>query len=459
VTLVTVCIPTRNQAPYLADAVRSALTQDVDELEVVVHDDASTDETPAVLEGVRDPRLRVLRHVQPRGIAANRNSCLADARGRYVAWLDSDDVLLPGSLKRRLDLLESQPSVGLVHGAVELIDETNRLLPPWPALFENDTVQPGAVAFRDLLESNTITTSTVVVRNSVQADVGGFSTHTGRTSSDWEMWMRLALRADVAYIAAPLARYRQHGGSITSNAQRTGERLRCDAKVTQQILRTERRRIMSPREAERTARISLAAKALTQAGDLYTAGQRREAARLIVLAARLAPRTAGVDAARLLFATMRGDDYGSYRATRHVLGALAAQLGPSRLGLRLGAAASSEKSYEELVARVAHRVRRLTPRSAEVATATKWDPTVLWLSRRRGVQFPDRRQMPDGYPREDDGVIAHLELLRGRGLTHLVFIASTMWWLEHYPRFAAHLDATAIRIHEDPDCVVYDLRR
>jgi hypothetical protein len=456
-TLVSVCIPTRNQAQYVAAAVGSALDQEVDDLEVLVHDDASTDATSDVLAGFDDPRLTVRRHPEPLGIAANRNSCLVDARGKYIAWLDSDDRYTAGSLACRLDLLEANPQAGLVHGAFDLIDDRDQALAPWPPLHSEDAILPTEVAFRELLQSNTITTSTVVARKSAHEAAGPFSGAAGRTSSDWEMWLRIALRADVAYTAKVVASYRQHADSISRSAAADGERLRSDIAVARRVLKTERRRIVDLREAERLARDSLAAKALGRAGELHTAGHRREAAAAVLLALRLAPRASGLDAVRLLTATLRGDDYGSFRATRRINGKLASRLGAGRVGTRLRAQATSEQLYERALLRAAAQVRRLTPRDARVATATKWDPTLLRLCRRHGVQFPDRRQMPDGYPRQDSEVVAHLELLRRTGITHLVFVASTLWWLEHYSGFARHLERRYRLLHADDDCAVWQL--
>jgi glycosyltransferase involved in cell wall biosynthesis len=458
VTLVSVCIPTRNQARYLAAAVESALAQPVEDLEVVVHDDASTDETAAVLAGFDDPRLRVTRHARPLGIAASRNALLEDARGAYIAWLDSDDRYTEGSLARRVRVLEDNPRVGLVHGAFDLIDDDDRPLRSWPAVHDGDTLQPGPVAFRALLQSNTITTSTVVARRSAHDEAGPFCEAVGRTSSDWDMWLRIALRTDVAYTTNVVASYRQHAGSISRPALAAGERLRCDMAVTRHVLRHERRRIPDPREAERLARNSLAAKAIARAGDLQTAGRRWHATGTVFLTLRLAPRAAGVDGFKLLVAVLRGDDYGSYRATRRINRKLGEQLGNGRLGESLRAQAAVDPVYERTVIHAARQVRRLTARDARVATVTKWDPTLLRLSRRRGVQFPDRRQMPDGYPRSGAEVVAHLELLRRRGVTHLVFLQSTLWWLEHYPAFAEHLRRRCHLLHSDPDCAVWQLR-
>jgi glycosyltransferase involved in cell wall biosynthesis len=418
VTLVSVCIPTRNQARYLATAVESALAQPVEDLEVVVHDDASTDGTAAVLADFDDPRLRVARHAKPLGIAASRNALLEDARGEYIAWLDSDDRFTEGSLARRVRLLQDNPCVGLVHGAFELIDDRDRPLRSWPAVHDGDTLQPGEVAFRELLQSNTITTSTVVARRSAHDAAGPFSENVGRTSSDWDMWLRIALRADVAYTASVVASYRQHADSISRPALADGERLRSDMAVTRNVLQHERRRIPDLREAALLARNSLAAKAIGRVGELHTGGRRWNAAAAAFLALRLAPRAAE----------------------------------------RLRAQSASDPAYERGVLRAARQVRRLTTRHARIATATKWDPTLLRLSRRHGVQFPDRRQMPDGYPRSDPEVIAHLELLRRRGVTHLVFLQSTLWWLDHYPDFAEHLHQRHRLLHTDADCVVWQLR-
>jgi hypothetical protein len=160
-----------------------------------------------------------------------------------------------------------------------------------------------------------------------------------------------------------------------------------------------------------------------------------------------------------MLATVRGDDYGCYRSTKHLLQALGEQLGPTRHGSRVLATASVEPRYEQTLVRVAARIRRLTPRDAQVATVTKWDPTLLRLSHRRGVQFPDRRQMPDGYPADAAAVIAHLEHLRSNGVTHLVFTSASVWWLEHYAPFAQHLESRYRVLRRDGDCVIYDVGR
>jgi hypothetical protein len=338
------------------------------------------------------------------------------------------------------------------------MDETGRALRDWPAPADADSIQPGPVAFRALITSNLITTSTVVVRRSAHQRSGGFCTRLGPSSSDWHMWLRIALHADVAYLTAAVARYRQHGGTI-SRATADGARLRCDRRVVESVLRTERGRIHDQSQTRVAAHAALAAKALVHAGDRQTAGQRRQAMRAALVAGQLAPGAVGRHAFGLLVAIARGDDYGCYTSTRAGLAGLADLVGPTPYGERLRKSAAPDPVYEASLERIARHLRAATSTDARVATVTKWDPTLLRLTGRRGLQFPDRRLLPDGYPRDDRAAVEHLELIRAAGATHLVFTWATAWWLDHYPQFADHLAGRYRLVRHDDDCVIYELRR
>ena len=111
---VSVLITVHNRERLIQDAIRSILTQTMSDLELIVLDDGSTDGTVAVVEGIDDPRLRLVRHDRNRGIPAARNSALEAATGEFVAWLDSDDLSRPERLKRQLHYLRANPSVALV---------------------------------------------------------------------------------------------------------------------------------------------------------------------------------------------------------------------------------------------------------------------------------------------------------------------------------------------------------
>lgn len=114
VPTVSVLIPVHNRQRYIADAVGSVLNQTLRDIEVIVADDGSTDATRAVVEAIGDPRLRVVAHDRNRGIPAARNLALSAATGRYVAWLDSDDVARPVRLAEQVAFLEAHPDVAMV---------------------------------------------------------------------------------------------------------------------------------------------------------------------------------------------------------------------------------------------------------------------------------------------------------------------------------------------------------
>ena len=109
--LVSVIVPTYNYGRYIAEALASILAQTVSDLEVIVVDDGSTDDTQEVLRRVTDPRVRVVQQ-EHAGTAAARNRGQAKARGQFIAWLDADDLWRPTFLERQLAVLEAEPEVG-----------------------------------------------------------------------------------------------------------------------------------------------------------------------------------------------------------------------------------------------------------------------------------------------------------------------------------------------------------
>jgi len=110
----SVIIATYNAGRFVGDAIRSVQAQTVDDLEIIVIDDGSTDETQDVLAGIRDPRLRVHR-ISNSGVSVARNTGMAMADGEFIAFLDADDLWRPTKLERQLALMQSAPEVGLCY--------------------------------------------------------------------------------------------------------------------------------------------------------------------------------------------------------------------------------------------------------------------------------------------------------------------------------------------------------
>lgn len=108
---ITVAMPVYNDADYVREAVDSILAQTFTDFTLLIVDDGSTDATPAILDSLADPRIRILRHERNLGRSAARNTALAAADSRYLAWMDADDISLPRRLERQAAFLDAHPDL------------------------------------------------------------------------------------------------------------------------------------------------------------------------------------------------------------------------------------------------------------------------------------------------------------------------------------------------------------
>ena len=203
---VSVVIPTYNLAQLLPGAVESVRAQAWPDLEIIVVDDGSTDDTPDVLERLsREGDLRWFRQ-ENAGAAAARNRGIQEARGEWVAFLDADDFWLAGKLAAQFEALESRPSA-----AFSYTDERLR--------FEDGTEEDRASRatagplLPQALAGNIFATPTAVVRRECFDAVGLFDTRL-RTGEDWDMWMRLAAHFESVRVERPLTTVRRLGGRV-----------------------------------------------------------------------------------------------------------------------------------------------------------------------------------------------------------------------------------------------------
>jgi len=454
---ISVCIPAFNGGRYLRQAIDSVLRQSRQDFELIVYDDASTDDTPQVVATVTDHRVRYFRNQRNKGVAATRNNCLAVARGECIAWLDADDLYYPEMLAVQSAVLDRQPNVGLVHGAYHVIDHEGQRLPDWPLPFSSEVIESGREAFRELILSNYITTPTVMVRRECHDQVGPFSETIGKSSTDWEMWLRLALRTDLAFTSKVVAQYRQHDSSISATT-RNGERLRCDRRVVQHILSPARNVIADFETLQRQAQAALAAKVLLHGNDAFTRKDRVEALRAVANGFRIATRLMSFsETLRLLVAIMTNNEYAQFRSSRKLLQQLHEPLAATRFGRRLQKQVEDNTAWQATQQRIAAIMQQHVPKKARVLIVDKWDPTLFYLSRRKGWNFPDRALMPEGYPADDEKAVSHLEQLQKCGANYLVFPNAAFWWLDHYRAFREHLEANHARIWKDERCVIYEI--
>jgi len=210
---VSVVIPTRSRSGLLALTLRAVLRQHDVDLEVVVVDDGSTDDTAAMVTGLEDGRLRLLRHDRSRGVSAARNTGIGAARGGWVAFCDDDDLWAPDKLALQLKAAARDGRHWVYAGDVE-IDDRLRVVagaPPAPPervveqLNRHNAVPAGA--------------SNVIVRSGSLARCGPFDNQLAN-NEDWDMWLRLARLGPPAWVPQPLVALRQHAGNASWNMAR-----------------------------------------------------------------------------------------------------------------------------------------------------------------------------------------------------------------------------------------------
>jgi glycosyltransferase involved in cell wall biosynthesis len=192
---VSVIIPTYNRAGCLREAVDSVLSQEFRGFELIVVDDGSTDETPQLLREYGDS-LRVLRQ-ENRGVSAARNAGIASGRGGLIAFLDSDDIWLPGKLACQVDFFRQNPEL-LICQTEELWVKNGRRVNPGQRHRKR-----GGMIFEPSLALCLVSPSAVMLRRELFDRVGFFAEHLP-ACEDYDMWLRVSCRFPVGLIETPL---------------------------------------------------------------------------------------------------------------------------------------------------------------------------------------------------------------------------------------------------------------
>jgi glycosyltransferase involved in cell wall biosynthesis len=210
VPLVSVVIPAYNSARTIRDTVWSALRQENVQVEVIVVDDGSSDDTADVVAGIEDPRVRLVR--QPNGGAPSaRNTGIQHAVGDWVAFLDSDDLWVAHKLRTQLDALAAFPGGFAAQASAYLVDDNLKVLQI------RRCVQPENNLLTFLRFQNLpAAASSWLVRRDVLEQVGSFDPELA-ILEDWDLSIKLARYGDPLNMEEPLTLYRQHPGNRSLN--------------------------------------------------------------------------------------------------------------------------------------------------------------------------------------------------------------------------------------------------
>lgn len=202
--LVSIIMPSYNTAEYIGESIQSVIEQTYTNWELIIVDDCSTDRTDEVVKGVQDERLRYLKNEHNSGAAISRNKALREARGRWIAFLDSDDLWHPEKLEKQIRFMEengysfsytnyseidekSQPLGRMVTGP-KRITKTGMYNYCWPGCLTvmYDASVVGLIQIEDIKKNN-----------------------------DYAMWLKVCKRADCWLLDDNLAQYRKRSGSIS----------------------------------------------------------------------------------------------------------------------------------------------------------------------------------------------------------------------------------------------------
>lgn len=229
---ISVIIPTYNRAQLIREAVESVIGQDFSDWELLIIDDGSTDNTREIV-GKYGKSVKYV-HQENAGPSAARNRGMSCAGGKYIAFLDADDVWLPEKLAIQNKLMENSRSAGIVATGYYVCDRD---------LNVRETVirKRKKVRRRDLLVKNTILTSSVLGRRECILE-GGLFNERYRFGEDWDMWLRIASRFEIAYVQEPLCKYRVHSDSITLGMDPR------NLEDWRDIIKRSRKSVGSPRE-------------------------------------------------------------------------------------------------------------------------------------------------------------------------------------------------------------------
>lgn len=209
--VISVLLPVYNGARHLERAVQSVLDQSFGDFECLILDDGSSDGAPAILDrlAASDDRIRLIRR-ENRGLVPTLNELIGEARGRYLARMDGDDIALPDRFAAQVTYLEANPAIVCVGGAQALIDEEGRYLTDLVPPTGNAGIQAAILAGH-----GAICHPTAMIRAEAMAQVGGYDPAM-RHCEDLDLWLRLGEVGELANLAEIVLRYRLSTSSVSA---------------------------------------------------------------------------------------------------------------------------------------------------------------------------------------------------------------------------------------------------
>lgn len=206
--MISVIIPAYNSAHFILETIRSILSQTYSDIEIIVIDDGSSDNTHAVLADHIKQKQIIYILQQNQGPAAARNNGVKHAQGEFIAFVDADDIWLPNKLAEQICLFDHDET-GLVYSGIEMFDSENG------HTIKTKTSNINGHVFEQLLINNFIPTSTVLIRR--QAFENFYTGTEFYCAEDYDLWLKISRKWRIASTNSITCKHRKHMGSLSSN--------------------------------------------------------------------------------------------------------------------------------------------------------------------------------------------------------------------------------------------------
>jgi glycosyltransferase involved in cell wall biosynthesis len=215
--LVSVLLPIYNSAEFLADTLESLRLQELEDFEVLaLVEHGSRDASVEILEGFRDPRFRVVQNTERLGLPKSLNRGFEEARGRFIARMDADDIAYAARFRRQVETLEARPELGLCGTFAQLFGQERWVFAPST---ESEAIRAELLLGCTFVHPTVMFRADTVRKHGLRYDAGLVATE------DYELWTRAATLFPMANIPEILLGYRKHGSAATHRHEAEGRRV------------------------------------------------------------------------------------------------------------------------------------------------------------------------------------------------------------------------------------------
>lgn len=208
---ITVFMAAYNSSAFISESISSVLSQSYGNFELLIVNDGSNDKTVDIVNSFQDERIRLIHNSRNRGLVYTRNRVLEEARGEYIAVLDSDDIAVPERIQLQYEFMSHRPDVALCSGHAEVIDESGAFTG------EKFIVPTGDHVEMHMLFGNPFVNSAAIFKTSVFRELKGYGQYP--VSEDFDFFLRLAEKYPVTNLDHVLVKYRKHKQSTSSSTR------------------------------------------------------------------------------------------------------------------------------------------------------------------------------------------------------------------------------------------------